>query len=320
MARWSNGIARIHSLVDAAATDLLVNNVSYGLGNQVVVPETGYPYSRHARLVNQAPTLSFEAEDIATVLGLISSLLGKCIASDGSHPGVVVFNQKHDPCTASGRYTTANHQSITMASGHVFIDSVSLPAGRAGSVSLMAHAATTSPTVPPMTAAYNVSIPAQPLNNGYMAFDCRIAGIDLTQVTQIQVDFNPKFDKPIYAGSIWPTLVDPQKVEAVIRITHDNTELFDAYPHTSGKFTEDGIVATHANSFIQMRRINDVGAPTPIASNHHIKGTCYGLVTIPTPYQASGTNAGSQVVEITCLDDASNVPIVWSLAQALTDL
>lgn len=316
MARYSNDSIEIHTTAESGGAVAIggITTFSESLNSDISTPDTATPYDRFQSIMMQRPEVGFSTEAIATVLDNVG-FTGKCIVSDGTHPGVMFYQRKHDPCGPQGRASGSNHKKITFAEGHLFIDSLNVPSGGNATIALTAHGVSAAdPPVQPYVIAYNAAVPTSPVINEQFTLSrlIQVGGISITQITNLSVAWNVNFEKPQYAGSIWPTLVDIQKIKALITISTDDMSLLN----DSGKITRLGKACTHANSFFKIQRREANAGLYSESAEQHIVGTFAGLAVI-TRQQASGGSAGNLEIQIATLDDGTNNPIVFTTGQAL---
>ena len=90
----SNDVIEIHTTdLDPAVLIPGVTQLSSELNTNLVTPQTGQAYDRVQSILTQAPQVPFQTEALRSMLGVVSSLTGKCIDSDGTHPGVTAYGQ-----------------------------------------------------------------------------------------------------------------------------------------------------------------------------------------------------------------------------------
>jgi len=316
MARFSNGIIRMHTVAMASAVDLLAQNIDIAENPNMQSPDSGYAFAVLHRMLQQAPVATWETESIKKVLANVG-ILGKCVTSDGTHPGVQAFCQKHDSCAATGRTAGSTHKRTTFGSGHIVLSNVTGNSGAKAVANMMMHATSSDGSTAPQVDVYNVALPAQPTDDGYVIYQPRVCGLYITGVIRVEVIYNLQYEKPIYAGSIWPKLVDPQRAITLVRIV---TEDIDQFASGNALGYLNGATATHANSHVAWRHQSADGGLDPIATTSHIITTMSGSVFFNQSYQAQGIQAATAAIEILGFDDGTNVPLVTTVDQALTAL
>lgn len=308
MSRFSNDAIEIHTTAESSAVVIGgITGFSDSLNSDISTPDSATPYDLFHSIQAQSPDAAFSTEAIAEVLDNVG-FTGKCIAADGTHPGVRFYRRKHDPCGPQGRASGSVHERLTFEDGHLFIDSLNIPAAGNAIINLTAHATEPDYVTQPYVMAYNAALPSSPTTDQQYTLGRRVyvGGIQITEVTEVSVAWNVNFEKPQYGGSIWPTLVDIQKIKALITVTTDDLSVLDA-----AKIPRDGIACAHADSFFELQRREQNAGLYDVSTLQHIKGTFAGFAVV-TRKQASGGNAGSLQVQIATLDDGTNEPIVFT--------
>lgn len=313
MARHSNDTVVLHTTAEAAAVVIgEITAYDDNLGTEISTPDTAHPYDRFQSVMVQRPEMSFTTEALKAVLANIG-FTGKCILSDGSHPGLQSFQRQHDPCGAQGRKAGSNHRRVTFANGHILIQSIQASAAGNATISLRASG-TSASAAQPYGLAYNAALPASPVNDQqYAPGDIYVANIQITQVTNVAVAYNPTAEAVIYANSLWPTLFDVQKVRALITITTEDLSVLN----DTGKIALLGEAATHANSYLRFVRRKANEGFYAQGDAEHISGTFAGFAHVSRSSSASGGGVGTAQIQIATVDDGTNEPIVWDTAAAI---
>jgi hypothetical protein len=283
------------------------------MNTDISTPDTASPYDLFHSIMMQRPEVGFSTEAIATILDNVG-FTGKCILSDGSHPGVRFYQRKHDQCGPAGRASGSNHKRVTFGAGHLLIDSLSIPASGNAVIGLTGHGLAADHTTQPFVVAYNAALPASPVVDEQFTLGAYtvVGGVTINQVTNISIAWNPSFEKVQYGGSLWPTLFDIQKIRAVMTITTDDISLHD----DSSKITRLGKACTHANSrFCLQRRQANAGLYAE-DSEQHIDCSMAGFAYCQR-VSASGGGTGSLEITVVTVDDGTNAPIVFATADTL---
>lgn len=312
MARFSNHSLKIHTTAESSAVTIgLIGSLSIDRNDQMVSPEVGDPYEPAHLLVGQQPEIAFTTCCLRSMLDNVSSLLGKCVTSDGSHPGVVAYMQKHDQCGTNGRASGSNHMSRTVGLGHLFIESISGSRGGLVMVSGRVHGITSDGLVNPVTTGLAAALPTGVVNNEvYGIGKAVIGGTTIDRIASLSMNFNPQFEKSNDADSIWPSLIDPQMVKMVTQITTEDPAIHTLIPPT-------GLWITHANSelYFLKRTVATAaasgGAFADFDTSVHTKGSIAGFARLTSPYSASGSGTGTTTIEVLGFYDGTNAPVVW---------
>lgn len=308
MSRFSNDAIEIHTTAESSAVVVGgITGFSDSLNSSVSTPDSATPYDLFHSIQAQSPDAAFSTEAIRAILDNVG-FTGKCIASDGTHPGVRFYRRKHDPCGPQGRASGSVHERLTFEDGHLFIDSLSIPAGGNAVINLTAHATEPDYVTQPYVVAYNAALPSSPITNQQFTLGRRVfvGGTQITQVTNVSVAWNVNFEKPQYGGSIWPTLVDIQKIKALITITSDDMSILDA-----SKIPRSGKACANANSLFELQRRQQNAGLYDISATEHILARFSGFAVVSRK-QASGGGAGNVEIQVATLDDGTNEPITFA--------
>lgn len=314
MSRHSNDSLTIYT-VDMDPTPVHVagiTNMGATLNSEILTPDTADPYDVFQSIGSQMPEIDFTTESIATILDTIGHT-GKCITSDGTHAGVVAYQRKHDPCGPKGR-ASSNHCSVTFGQGHIVIESLNATPNSNATIGLRVHATSADEQTQPYVVAYNATPPTSPVNDEhYLLGAVVLGGLTIGKVTSLAINYNPQIEKPQYAGSIWPTIIDMQKVRASITVvTEDQSILND-----TGKIPRDGVLATHANTSFKLIKRKAGEFYESLSSEVHINATAAGLLHVSNHFRASGGGVSATELTLLTYDDGTNAPIVWDTTAAV---
>jgi hypothetical protein len=312
MANFSNYGFRLHTTAEISAILFGgVTDLGHILNSEVATPETGDAFAESQSLVGQMPVLPIRSQSIEAILTNIG-LTGKCIDSDGTHPGLTIFAQRHDPCAVGARSASAN-LSVTFGRGHLFLETVE--AGGIGSnveANLRCHGITADGATAPFAVAYNVTLPSGRLISQYGLGKPTILGTVLHKIQSQSISYGVNFQKPNDVDTIWPSEIDPANFDFQTTIVARAPELLDAGIPSTGQHTDDDTI---------LRFIKRVTAASeaPAASNggfvdftaeEHITGAATGLVYVEEHYNASGRATGLTQIRIAGYQGAA-VPVVW---------
>lgn len=318
MSRFSNHSLKIHSLAESATTLGLINSAGHQLNSEIGTPEHGDPYSIAQAILMQRPQIPFGTHALASLIDLVS-LTGKAISPDGSHPGVVLYAQKHDANGTNGR-ASSGHMSATYANGQLMINEISGSTGGFATLQGCMHGIATAASTAPYTVAFNATLPSTKVENElYGIGKPTVLGVQVSRVRSVSVNYNPTIELSDDADSIWPTLVDIQKIGCLTRIVTEDPTWLDA----ASRISPLGDRAVHADTWVYFLKhaLADVpvsgGKFLSFASEVHIKGLLCGLVHVSEPYQAAGSGISSTTIEIVGEKTSGGAaPISWDTTAA----
>ena len=313
MANFSNDGLRIHCVGDASAVDVGgITSFSNNSNTTTSTPDTGDAYPQVQALISQAHEGNISTTSLRTILNNIK-LTGKCIRSDGSHPGVVAYAQKHAPCTSDAR-ASSGHISKTYNNGHLLTDSISGTGREAVSVNLMAHGISSDGTTSPYDTSAAATLPATLALEEFVIGKPTILGTVVDDVESVSVSNNIDIQKNEDAGSLYPTDYSIVRVAPSVELTVRSPELYGTtYPEGGQRTNGDTVLRYIQRVLSQAGEANSVsGAFHQFDSNNHILGAVTGLVTVQQDYSASGQAYSRCQIRIDTFETSSVVPIVWT--------
>ena len=316
MGRFSTDTLVLHTIAMGATPLVLrgIGSASHGLGIQTIGPDSGNPYDETKFIGQQQPTMDFSAVALESLLGELSLLTGLCVLSDGSHPGVEMYGQGHDPCGTSGRTAGSTNMKVTAALGHALITQVGGGRNEDATAALQVMALSDGATEP-TAAVYNAALPASPVvDEAFIVGAPTVAGQALSadSVQSVTVETGIQIEQISAIDEIWPTAVDIIKVRPIIRITLDDPTILDA-----AKIKYQGVAATHANTFVTFVKRDPFGGLKSKALTEHIKITAAGIAYVDTHYNASGSGTGTVDIVIECIETGGAVPLVVTTGVAI---
>lgn len=318
MSRHSNHSLKIHSTTEVAAVNVgLVSQLGFQLNSEISAPETGDPYDIAQAIISQRPQIPYGTHSLKSLLDLVS-LTGKCITGDETHPGVVMYAQKHDPCGTAGR-ASSNHLSVTFKHGHLTIGSMSASVGQDAMLNGVMHGKSVA-NVAPYAASFAATLPTGVVNNErYTLGKAVVLGTAVDRIISQQVDYNAAITLSNDADSIWPSIVDVEKVRTLVTLVTEDPEWLNA----TGRIDPLGEACAHANTKIHWLR-RHLTAPVSgggfydFTGANHIMGTLAGYVHVSEPYAASGSGISQTTIQILGMEESGVAPIVWDTTSEYT--
>lgn len=319
MARTINGFLKIHSTAEGAAIVLgNLTSLAHNLNTQVVNPETGDVFQQANVVTRQEPKISFGTLCLKTMLSTVATI-GKCVASDGSHPGVVAYQQSLNNCNATARGSAGSHLSLTGGKGQLLIDQIEASRGGFATLTGTFYGLSADGTAAPFVIAYNANLPASPIvDELYSLGKPTVLGTQVDHVVSVGLQYNHAIELPDEAGTIWQTVLDVLKspVSATI-VTEDPTWL-----NPGTRLEYEGSQATHADTALWFLKhaYNEAavsgGTFEDLEAEVHIKGTLQGLVHVSDHGSASGNAKGQTTIQILPIEAGGTAPLVWDTTAA----
>ncbi|RQV98641.1 hypothetical protein EH220_03040 [bacterium] len=308
-ALYSNGALVIHTTSEGAAVEIgNITNLSMPQGMELSAPQSGTLYDYFRSIISEVPMVNVTTESIAQILDTIGAA-AKCIVADGTHPGVVLYGEKHDEC--DGRASGAVHNSYTIKKGLIVPMTLDATHGQNATISMDIHAVTDG-TNDPLIPAYTATLPSSVVRDEIFGIGvCKVAGQQLDNVQSVSINFGISVLKKSGSGSTSPLWASPAKIKPVITITTTDPTIVD-----DAKLSLDGTVATHLNTVIQLRKRLCYGKYVADATAEHIAITAAGLVVIEQPHSASGESEASVTFRIEGVHDGTDVPLVIDTTSA----
>jgi hypothetical protein len=309
MARYSNGAIYIDT--DSGTENVAIGGVvdiSAVFNSTLISPDDGNAFPLVQSIASQLPELPFSTANLTDILDNVS-ITGLCIDSGVGNPGVVAYAEKHDPCASGARASGANHMAATIGNGHLLIESISGGRTQNATARLRAHAISSDGSTAPISFAFNASLPASVLTKQFQAYAPRIAGTEITDATNVSIDFNPSFEKIQYLGFTFPTDWDFSRLAALVTIDFDDPSRLATF----GTF--DGVSALHTNSELRFLQRKPNGRF--LTGSDHITCTIEGLVHVLNPFAASGSGVSTSSMQIALIENsAGTAPMVWTTGVA----
>lgn len=268
-------------------------------------------YETRASIIKRAPSIGWGTTQVATALDMVGAA-GRCINSDGSHPGLDAHLLAHDRCdardlTAGLRYRIAN--------GLLLPENLSVEHQGRAQLTGRAIAITDSNGNEPIAASSGVSFPSGAADDEeFGLYRQTVGGVTLTGAKRLSIDFGIEVTQEDADGSIYPEWVSVGAILTRITIGGINPNwLGNAYG-----VAINGELITHANTTLRLVRYVNGQSYASLASAVHIAITVNGLGCITTAASARDRSASSTELMIYALHDGSNAPLLFDTTAALT--
>lgn len=314
------GVDRLHTLyavhlfTDAMGAAVLIGGITQldvATGTEVrSEPTSGDPYPSHQAVVAQKPRANFTTHHIARALDA-TGVAGMPIASETNF-GLRLYAAKYTE--GSSLASGSNHLRWTLREGLLVPRRLSV--SHQGDATLTYEALVTyDGTNAPIVAADSVALPTGLVDDQrYTLGNVTIGGVDLPQVTGLDIDFGLTAETEGSNSDVWDTHSTIRRVMPSITLRGiDATWFSDSIIPLIGK------AGTHANTSIYLRKREDDGA-TFVADGtaEHILITACGLAYLDQIFSAQTNQPGEPAVMMPLRYDGTNYPLVIDTTAALS--
>lgn len=309
-ALYTNGALVIHTTAEASAVKVgNITNLALPPGIATASPQSGSLYDYFRSIVSEAFVAAITTESIAQILDTLGAI-AKCITFDGTHPGVVMYGEKHDECL--GRASGSVHNTYTIEDG--LLVPLTLECSHGANATISMNAIATKGTNDPVQMAYNVALPTGVTSDEVFGLGvCKVGGQQLDNVQSVSIDFGIQTMTKSGAGELAPQWASPSKIRPVISVTTTDPTIVDA-----AKLDIEGTTALHTDTIFQLRKRAAYGKYVADATTEHIEITAAGLITIDQMHSASGESDAAVTIKIEGVHDGTDVPLVIDTAAVYT--
>lgn len=247
----------------------------------------------------------FTSHNVGGVLAAIGNK-GACLAGSTA-PGFAIWTLQRDSCgsLASGSV----HRKLVIPNGRIF--PVSLSVGQNQRASLVTEViALYDGTNKPILSTGSQAAPTGLADDyGFHIGAVSVAGITVTNVTGIEINYGNTVQAIFEDGEVWPKQLNHTEHKPTITIRTNAINLFGS---GAGVVPIEGLRATHADSSLVLRR-KVAGTGSFSGEADHIQMTFDGVAHFQQ-ITSSGNALYGTTIMITCLDDGDNEPIVADYA------
>ena len=286
----------------------LVQEISLGKDVRTGVENAGI-YESRASVIRRAPAIQFGTSQIATFLDLVG-VGGRCINSDGTHPGLDAYQLAHDRCNARD---LTNSTRYRVANGLIVPESLSVSHQGRAELNGRVYTVTDGAGNEPLIKATGITYPNTAIDTEeYGLFLCTVAGVNITGLKSLSIDFGLEVTQEDADGSIWPEWVSVGSVVTRITLSGVNPGWLD-----DAVIPIDGTPMTHANTTLRLVKYASGGSYDALASAIHIGITVAGLGCITTPASSRGRGVSTTEAMLYAIHDGTNTPLVVDTTFAL---
>lgn len=304
-------VARSHGLYGVNFASTVIGGItqqSISLASEIGRDITsGDLYPGHQSVRSQVSAANWTTKAIAAAFGQCP-ILGTDIG--GLAGGLKLYAQKREQ--GNQREAGSTHRTYTINEGIVVNGVLSVP--NQGDAELTQRAVViydgsnlpiveTDATALPSAAADVERFTLGPVTLESLSFD---------HITNLAVDFGINVSMLAADSDLYHTFGSIQSIAPVVTLSGIDAEWLK-----SSKIPFAGLALTHANSkiFLRQRKEGNAFWADVNVPSKHIKITLDGLATIETEFDASGNDNGTVSMSIPCRFDATNAPLVITVAQ-----
>lgn len=272
------------------------------IANQVLaMPTSGQALADFIALYGQQFAVMWETLQLAAALDACG-VSGTPIAAT-TNTGLTLYAQKGQE--GGTRATGAAHDNWNIKEGIMYPSSLSCD--HQGDARLQYDAIPTwDGTNNPIVIAKDAALPAPNSDNQRFTLGpIQLGGVAFTQVRSVQIDFGigaqaEGADSDIWDRYAWIAAKAPSLV-----INGINKRWLDS---TGIPLT--GLICTHANSFVVLRKRAVGGTYVAAGTAEHVTFTFAGLAVVPTIFEAAGNTPGTVSISVPLYYDGTNQPLV----------
>lgn len=312
---------KIHGVgMDTPLITRCVSNVDHENGVTIEGPQSGNSYDEVLFVTQAIANLTWAARAIGSILANIPMLGTKCITADGSHPGVVLYGQKHDPCGVSGRASGSVNMAIVIPKCFVAITKVGGSVGQSAAADMRVIPVSTDGVARPWTKAHNVALPSSGIivDEEYVIDAPQYsAGNYVLAKDAIQswsIDMGNGITTIVGAGSIYPTAIDWTKSQPKISIPHTDLTVVNDNGGSADVPQEGKQIAGWIFPLIRRDPFADLKDLTD-PSHAYIKA--WGKVTPTKIASGSGAAAMAGELQVGCTEATGHTPLEATTSVAL---
>ncbi len=264
--------------------------------------ESGSLYETHRSVRSMSPQASATTKNIADALATIG-VAGICNTGDGSHVGLAFWAERMSKC--SGRATGSSHSRYRYADGILRLGTLTADAKQDATVTLehdfISAGGDTLPEI-----LHNQALPTLPATLTYELGSCEVAGVIVTGLNRMTIDFGVAVFKRTDAGGLVPTFAAAEAIQPKVTLGFADATLID-----DAKFALEGVEATHANTMLQLIKKKHGSFQEDHGDSVHPAFTMAGLVTVKEMLGGGGSGESTAEIMIEGIKGASN-PLLYA--------
>lgn len=299
------------SLISAATKHIKLSQIDFPTGAEVTDDGSGTIYSESLSLTGWAPVANGTTGAIGTMLTQFG-INGVCIGSTQTITGADILYRKLGTCDFPLGATP--HFRERMTKGYGVLNALSASRNQDANISWSVHSLSDAGGAP-VSPTDGVAAVTPLVDERYRLAICEIAGIQFPEIDSINIGFNVELSPkdPSLTGQISPEDVGVLSVRPVVDIQGKDL--------TRVKATLIELAAnacTHANTTLQLVRLQNSASYYPFASAQHIKFTVAGLAVPTNLGSASARSRALNSIQLTTMHDGTNSPIIATVGTAIS--
>lgn len=286
-----------------------ITSQSIALGTEhTAVPTAGQTRAQHSEITSISPRGNITTHDVSSLLTLIGTE-GACLEG-GAVAGFELYQLALEAC---GDIKAGSvHRKMVIPNGRIIPRSLSVSHRSNAELTaevIATYDGTNLPVIPAATVAAPTGLTDA---NRFTLGAVTVGGVTLEGNTSLDVSFGVDIQTDGGDSDLYDTHLQVLQVKPEITITTRDVSKFAV----SGAIGLTGLHGTHANSSIVLRkRVNGTGDFSSAADSIEI--TFDGLISIDQATSASNNQRSEMTIKITCLDDGTNAPLIFSFIHDL---
>lgn len=209
----------------------------------------------------------------------------------------------------------SSHRKIAFSTGRALWRTLSCANRQDAQIEIEVFGLSPDGSTNPAVFTEGVAAPAAVDDARHTIAAVQLGGIGMGCVTDLRLESGLQIQSDGCKSDVFDTRMGVQSVVPKIQITTLAAELVGS---AQGKINLPGIAATHANTFIKLRkRNNKTGTFVADATAQHIVITADGMVVPIEPFSAQNNADGNTRFEMTATFDGTNAPFLINAASAL---
>jgi hypothetical protein len=290
------------------ATALVISQVEGQAANLGIAPMTlassGEVFPRISSVIAQAPRLSLTTQQVAGVLGKITSK-GLVLAT-----GFEVYNQLVSLSTGL-RTAGSVHQKLAIATGIVVPRRLSCSHGQVARLTLEVIGVNAAGSTNPVVITENSALPTVVAPVLHTLGPVKINGSEILGVQSVDVDFGIAVAVHAGSGAVFPQACFVTEIKPRITITVDDAAVL-------ATLTAAGLAQTATDSVVYFRKMAANGTRVTDITAEHVSVTVDDGLWVPGDKSASHPGAAQTSLSIEPVYDGTNEPIALNTAVAIS--
>lgn len=209
----------------------------------------------------------------------------------------------------------ATHRKVALSAGRAIWRTISCANRQDAQIEIEIFGLSPNGFANPLTFTEGVIAPNAVDTSRHTIAAVQFGGVDLGCVTDVRLESGLQLTSEGCKSDIFDTRMGLQSIVPKIRVTTLKTELVGT---GAGKIETTGAAATHANTFVKLRkRVNKTGTFVAAIEPEHVVITTNGMIVATDPFSAQNNADANAVFELTAAFDGTNAPFIINAASAL---